>query len=61
VTTGGLVKRLLDEGRRTSAEIELYLASSAHHRAAEPLLTSLGFETRSQWRMLMFKPIEEAT
>jgi len=61
VTTGGLVKRLLDEGRRTPAEIELYLASSAHHRAAEPLLTSLGFESRSQWRMLMFKSIEEAT
>ncbi len=60
LTTGGLIKCLLDERDQTSTVIEVYLASSAHHRAAEPLLTALGFESRSQWRMLMFKAIEES-
>ncbi len=60
VTTGGLIKSLLEEWDKTSTEIEVYLASSAHHRAAEPLLTSVGFESRLQWRMLMFKAIEES-
>ena len=61
VTTGGLVKRLLDERGHSPAEIELYFASSAHHQLADPLLTTLGFEPRVQWRMLMFKAIEGAT
>lgn len=58
-TTAGLMKCLLDEMGQLARPVDVYLASSAHHRAAEPILSPFGFKPRSQWRMLMFKAIEE--
>jgi GNAT superfamily N-acetyltransferase len=57
LATGGIVKALVDSLPGRPAYVDLFLESSAHHRAAEPILNGLGFRQRLRSRMLMLKPL----
>ncbi len=56
-STAQLVKLLVKNHGGDPLEIDVYLGSNAHHRAATPILASLGFQPRTMWRMLMFKAL----
>jgi len=60
VATGSLAKELIDTLSRGQADVDLYVESSAHHRAAAPILQSLGFKERSRARLLMLKTLADA-
>ncbi len=57
-STAQLVKLLVETYGGDPLEIDVYLGSNAHHRAATPILTKLGFQPRTLWRMMMFKALE---
>jgi GNAT superfamily N-acetyltransferase len=59
LSTGGLVKQLIDGLSRQPAYVDLFLESSGHHRAATPVLKGLGFRERSRSRLLMIKPLSD--
>jgi GNAT superfamily N-acetyltransferase len=54
---GGLAKELVDVLPGRPDFIDLFLESSAHHRAAAPILNGLGFQERCRSRLLMLKPL----
>jgi GNAT superfamily N-acetyltransferase len=57
-STVSLVQLLLDEVEsRPPQQFDVYLASSQHHQAAQPLLEGLGFRPALQPRMLMLKAL----
>jgi hypothetical protein len=57
-TAIGLVNMLIGKQDEKIKGIAVYLGSSAHHQAVEPLFNDLGFRSKVQWRMLMFKEIK---
>ena len=57
ITTGGLIKLLLDEMRAVPESIEVHLGSSAHYEAAARRLNDLGFQSRTAKRLLMLKSL----
>lgn len=57
ITTGGLIKLLLDDMRAAPVSIELHLGSSAHYEAAARQLNGLGFQSRTVRRLLMLKSL----
>lgn len=57
ITTGGLIKILLDEMRAVPESVEVHLASSAHYEAAARRLNDLGFQSRTARRLLMLKSL----
>ncbi|UCG23894.1 MAG: GNAT family N-acetyltransferase [Chloroflexota bacterium] len=59
LATGGLVKKLIDSLTRRPDYVDLFLESSAHHRAAMPVLKGMGFAERSRSRLLMLKPLPD--
>jgi GNAT superfamily N-acetyltransferase len=61
VATGGVVQELVDSVPGRPAYVDLFLESSAHHRAAAPLLEELGFQERLRLRKLMLKALDEKT
>ncbi|MGD2050659.1 MAG: GNAT family N-acetyltransferase [Chloroflexota bacterium] len=58
ITTGGLIKLLLDEMGAVPEIIEVHLGSSAHYEAAARRLSGLGFQTRIVRRLLMLKSLD---
>ena len=59
LATGGFVKELIDSLAIRPPYVDLFLESSAHHRAAMPVLKGLGFRERSRSRLLMIKPLSD--
>jgi GNAT superfamily N-acetyltransferase len=57
---GGVAKELVDSRPDRAAHVDLFLASSAHHRAAMPVLNGLGFRERFRTRTLMLKALQDA-
>ena len=57
VATGGLAKELVDSLSGRPDYVDLFLESSAHHRAACRILNGLGFQERCRSRLLMLKPL----
>lgn len=57
LATGGVTKELVESLPGGSSYIDLLLESSAHHRAATPILNGLGFHERFRSRTLMIKPL----
>lgn len=57
ITTGGLIKLLLDEMRAVPESIEVHLGSSSHHEAAARQLNGLDFQSRTVRRLLMLKSL----
>ena len=57
LATGGLVKELVESLPGNPTYVDLYLESSAHHRAATPVMNGLGFDERFRARMLMLKAL----
>lgn len=58
LATGGLVKELAASLPGGSTRVDLLLESSAHHRAAAPVLNGLGFREHFRSRTLMIKPLD---
>ncbi len=55
ITLAGVIKLLAETKNASASRVEVYLMSSAHHRAALPGLTILNFRQTSQRRILMLK------
>jgi ribosomal protein S18 acetylase RimI-like enzyme len=59
LATGGVAKKLVDSLSNPVSYVDLFLESSAHHRAATPVLNGLGFQERCRSRTLMLKALGE--
>lgn len=59
LATGGIAQELMDSVPKQRAYVDLFLESSAHHRAATPVLNGLGFRERFRTRALMLKPLDK--
>lgn len=57
LATGGVAKELVDSLTNQASYVDLLLESSAHHRAAMPVLNGLGFHERFRSRTLMLKAL----
>ncbi len=57
LAAGGVVKALVDSVSSEIAYVDVFLESSAHHRAATPVLNGLGFRERFRLRTLMLKAL----
>ncbi|MDX1612965.1 MAG: GNAT family N-acetyltransferase [Candidatus Promineifilaceae bacterium] len=58
LTLPGFVSQLVEQSAGTAEVLDVYLGSSAHHEAAEPLLERHGFEAHIQDRILMLKGLD---
>jgi hypothetical protein len=61
LATGGVAKELVDSAPERPGYVDLFLASSAHHHAAKPVLDGLGFRERFRTRTLMLKALKGET
>ena len=59
ITLPGLIRLLAETISTPVNQVEVYLMSSAHHKAAWPRLVNLNFRQASQRRILMLKPLSE--
>ncbi|MGD8583898.1 MAG: GNAT family N-acetyltransferase [Chloroflexota bacterium] len=59
LAAGGVTKKLVDSLSGRISYVDLLLESSAHHRAATPILNGLGFRERFRSRTLMLKPLTD--